>query len=661
MRHDEPTPDASDLDGSLHPGPLRSDSTATTDPPAPRGWVWPAVLGTLATATSLTLALYASAWLIPPYLLLTAWIVGIPKGLHLRARASGIPAEPVPTEPARALGRRPSWFGRGATLAAAPGQRLDATQYEPADAVTTVELLPSDPEGERPLDTGGEPGLNLPGEAKPRRGRGRPRKAKVTPTPPVEPSAGATWVRVGPGKFVRADIGEPISDLNTETPTPGTEAPYSDVTESYGGEPAEVSGDTPEADAGPEAFVPATDRVESESAATPDVTEAEPAFAASLADPLPALDAEPSTGEATPEPALDSTSHEVEPKPDDRGPEADAAPMVQEAVETFEAPDDSFGDRTATSDDLDRSWPEEHAEAEADVVNLDASSPDDVSEREDEETDDGEPALLDEGSTDVEAAEESSEAAWAEPGLEDEEEPSAEADAWLDTEDEGYEEDEVESVDASLDSEEGEPAEDYGPEEPESVLVAEGDNGNAPDALTETWNVAPESPAYESESVPPAEEPSAWTHDSPAPPSMTLDSAVAAPQPWLDAIRTDPTAHGFAPLEPPAEMAGPDSEEPSEPVACVVDVPSVSPSAGRRERWVRFAEPRPRPTRAAGYEARTPRRNACSGGRRRVFPGFRPSPPARRNPRHSGRFHSNHRTPPPRSPPGGVGRREDAA
>ncbi len=53
--------------------------------------------------------------------------------------------------------------------------------------------------------------------AKPRRGRSRPRKVARTAAEPMPGSAAVTWIRVGPGKFVRADAnGQAVDQAQTE-------------------------------------------------------------------------------------------------------------------------------------------------------------------------------------------------------------------------------------------------------------------------------------------------------------------------------------------------------------------------------------------------------------------------------------------------------------
>jgi hypothetical protein len=66
------------------------------------------------------------------------------------------------------------------------------------DSAVAADETPTEPSSSAP-DSAGSAGV------KPKRGRGRARRAAKTAVEPVLESAPATWIRVGPGKFVRAD------------------------------------------------------------------------------------------------------------------------------------------------------------------------------------------------------------------------------------------------------------------------------------------------------------------------------------------------------------------------------------------------------------------------------------------------------------------------
>jgi hypothetical protein len=180
---------------------LSSTTSSTTSPPghpAPRirAWVWSGLTGVLVVATCLTVALYASAWLIPPYLVAMVFILGVPQGLRLWMRPRG---EHTPTRAA----------GAGAT----DSRVRRATRPDPAGFDPDATSSAADAADDAPASPPDAPG------SKPRRGRGRGRKTK--PGPVFEPTGvTATWVRVGPGKFVRADAATNPPEDSSEPPGP---------------------------------------------------------------------------------------------------------------------------------------------------------------------------------------------------------------------------------------------------------------------------------------------------------------------------------------------------------------------------------------------------------------------------------------------------------
>jgi hypothetical protein len=200
VRHDvnvlsDPSPSSTagpDSSPSERPSPAR---------PRVRAWIWPTVLGVLVTATCLTVAVFASAWLVAPYLVGMALILGVPRPLRLAARALA------------------GWLQRGVT-AYRHARRPDAPSG--ADGRRARPELESDPESnataadEADASSSDDPPASLPEApgAKPRRARGRARKAR--PAPVAEsPRAAARWVRVGPGKFVRVEAGDPLPETES--------------------------------------------------------------------------------------------------------------------------------------------------------------------------------------------------------------------------------------------------------------------------------------------------------------------------------------------------------------------------------------------------------------------------------------------------------------
>lgn len=173
------------------PSPARSRASA---------WLWPGLLAVVVTATCLTVAVYASAWLVAPYLVGMMLILGVPRPLRLAARVLAGWTERQVTTYRRARSER-----RPAVPSGSDGRRLrPGSAPDPEVGATAVDApAPSDEPPPAPLPEAPE--------VKPRRARGRARKAR--PAPVAEsPRAEARWVRVGPGKFVRVEPGEPLPD-----------------------------------------------------------------------------------------------------------------------------------------------------------------------------------------------------------------------------------------------------------------------------------------------------------------------------------------------------------------------------------------------------------------------------------------------------------------
>ncbi len=182
--------------------------------------VWPAVLVLLVVATSLALAFYASAWLVVPYLAVIS--------LVLRPPGTG-----------RRVGN-PSTAKISESLA--PAERIDevAGTVDVDSVVRTESLLTvvvSNAPGEAEADRVDVPNPELL-TGKTRRGKGRGRKPKSVAATAFELSE-PVWVRVGPGKFVRADLATSTTaeevaspaDAETETQTVVDQRPLPDSNE----------------------------------------------------------------------------------------------------------------------------------------------------------------------------------------------------------------------------------------------------------------------------------------------------------------------------------------------------------------------------------------------------------------------------------------------
>jgi len=190
---------------------VRDDESPSTVSPPPavgprpsvrsyaRAWAGPLALGLLGGATSLALAWYASAWLVPPYLVLMALVLGVPPvriGRPPAPDSMGRPARPAPGT---------GTVGDSSTAVAGPGNGngLAADWDRNPHAGPPAEPDSDGPASSVADSSGADPAADLP-QAKARRGRGRGRKSKLVTYPVVENAQGM-WVKVGPGKFVRAD------------------------------------------------------------------------------------------------------------------------------------------------------------------------------------------------------------------------------------------------------------------------------------------------------------------------------------------------------------------------------------------------------------------------------------------------------------------------
>ena len=132
------------------------------------------MLALLMAGTSWAIASCASIWLVPPYLILMAWLLFPSVG-----RASGTSAE---TEPGASDSAGPATVGGASDIP-------DTLRDGPASA--------------GPSEGGSEPGPSS-SPLKARRSRGRAKKAKQPAIEPLE----ATWVQVAPGKFIRVEVSE---------------------------------------------------------------------------------------------------------------------------------------------------------------------------------------------------------------------------------------------------------------------------------------------------------------------------------------------------------------------------------------------------------------------------------------------------------------------
>jgi hypothetical protein len=223
VRHDDPLPTPSPVESSDSLSQVRL-----------RSWLWPSALAALIALTSLVVA-SVSVWLVLPYLFLMFGLLFAPDLGRLRIQALPAPGETA-AEPSSSQGAAPELDSAG------PPASSDAVALAVESGTAKAESAP----------------------AKLKRGKSRGRgKAKPAPEPPSAPVT-VSWVRVGPGKFVRvegteADLGAALAAEPVET-TPQEEG----IAPSTAPEPAPVS--APEEGSAEAPIVPIEGRIATESA-----------------------------------------------------------------------------------------------------------------------------------------------------------------------------------------------------------------------------------------------------------------------------------------------------------------------------------------------------------------------------------------------------------
>lgn len=171
------------------------DLPETAGPRPHSGRLWGmAGLVVLTAATSLVVATI-SIWLVPVYMAVMVLIFAAPR--------SNKPAESAPP-PESPAGSAPSSFEAG----------VETVAEEGGDAETAE---PTAPVGD----------LAEPAPAKPRKKRGKGKRAAKAAALAEASSSQPTWIRVGPGKFVRADD-KAESPAESEFPTETADAPPAD-------------------------------------------------------------------------------------------------------------------------------------------------------------------------------------------------------------------------------------------------------------------------------------------------------------------------------------------------------------------------------------------------------------------------------------------------
>jgi len=204
VRHDE---SVSDSELSLNP-------SATPDlRPVPRAqvWTWPTLLGVLMVLTILALAVTVSVWLVPPYLVLMAWLLLPSRGSRDLSRESldqEAWPEPSVEEDVFLSSGQPEVVIHSGGVREEGGDSSDPLAEEKGSDTAVVKTK--------------------------RKGRGRKAKGKAI----VEPSSvSATWIQVGPGKFVRVENPTTNAEASADLPrvlTDGAIASQTDTEQSPG-------------------------------------------------------------------------------------------------------------------------------------------------------------------------------------------------------------------------------------------------------------------------------------------------------------------------------------------------------------------------------------------------------------------------------------------
>ncbi len=161
-----------------------------------------------------------SVWMVPAYLALMVLIFVMPQGRR-------------PSKPASEPGTEPIRFGvfaidKSLRVDRAAGSDHIRSVDEPLDSGLEADEAAIELSGSVPDSAGSE-------AVKPRRGRGRARKSAKAVAELAPDSAVATWIRVGPGKFVRADsINQAVDPAGVEEfgveTVPATDAPPAPAT-----------------------------------------------------------------------------------------------------------------------------------------------------------------------------------------------------------------------------------------------------------------------------------------------------------------------------------------------------------------------------------------------------------------------------------------------
>jgi hypothetical protein len=194
-----------------------SSTSAVADRYWPKATGMSLALVVLVGLTTVTVA-WVSVWWVPAYLALMVLIFVTPQGRGRPERES-----------------KPGEVSAGSVSTDLDhGLRVDCADETDHHRLAVESISGSIVDKSTTETAGISPDSTSAETAKPRRARGRARKAAKTATEPVLESASVTWIRVGPGKFVRADANSQVVDqARTEEVTaearPAPDAPAQEL------------------------------------------------------------------------------------------------------------------------------------------------------------------------------------------------------------------------------------------------------------------------------------------------------------------------------------------------------------------------------------------------------------------------------------------------
>ncbi|WP_337174952.1 hypothetical protein [Paludisphaera sp.] len=250
QRHAWPRSRADRVADGRHAPPLVLEQAGSVRPGAGKAW---GLIGLviLTAVTSLVVATI-SAWLVPVYMAAMVLIFAAPRSPRPADEAT-TPREAPPAPPEDAAPPRADGV-EGGIVGEAPEVVVDP---------------PAPPEAVEPTP------------AKPRKRRAKAKRGKAAQAAEALASE-PTWIRVGPGKFVRADVQAAPADTDADAPAPSTSdpeagAPTEAQTTTLTAADLRIESDaTPAADVEPDAAAEAAESTTHEDATPASPHEAEP-------------------------------------------------------------------------------------------------------------------------------------------------------------------------------------------------------------------------------------------------------------------------------------------------------------------------------------------------------------------------------------------------